>query len=71
MMEIEKVRLEQADAQFIGFFHAKTGFNILNLVESMGLTEEEWIIIKKDYTSIPEKESKEIDEYFDNIGGAR
>lgn len=60
-------KLDLADAQFIGFGHARfRPDDIIGLIESMGLTKTEWIKWKKDYPteSLRESEIREIDEHF-------
>ena len=57
--------LDQAEAQFIGFKHAEKGFNLSELVSSMGLTNREWKNLKKLYSLPLDKEQvKEIDKIF-------
>ena len=40
--ELEDVNIEKAEQQLTGFFHAKRGYNLTSLIESMGMTEKEW-----------------------------
>ena len=57
--------IEMAEQQLLGFFSSKT-MNLREVVNSMGLTIEEWDFIKKDY-SIPyisEDEKHSIDLYL-------
>lgn len=53
--------------QLTGFFHAKRGFNLTSLIESMGMTEKEWKQIRFDASilGLNESEVSEIDEYFE------
>ncbi len=57
--------LQLAEQQFIGFVHAKQGYDAASLVEDMGLKENEWIIIKIGLT-IPESIMNEVDDHFKN-----
>lgn len=58
--------LDLADAQLIGFAHARRGLGVLSMIESMGLTREEWIEWKSKYTTsyLTPSEIQEIDSYF-------
>lgn len=52
-------------AQFTGFAHAKNGYGIIDLVNSMGLTEEEWDEIKNDEIKIlSDADTLDINEHF-------
>ena len=55
-----------AEAQLLGFFHAKNGNGLLSLIESMGLTNAEWKILKKEHTLVylDDDDLKEINDYF-------
>jgi hypothetical protein len=59
-------KLDLADAQFIGFHFGKREPSIIDMVACMGLTEDEWLRWKSDYTSSYLKESEiiEINEYY-------
>lgn len=58
-------RLDLADAQFIGYIHAKAGDGIISLVKGMGLTKKEWEKWKENYLAILSEEAiQDIDEYF-------
>ncbi len=60
-----KLQIESATSQFIGFFHGKKGFDLLELISSMGLEETEWkIIMKKEVNMFSTNEIEEIEEYF-------
>ncbi|MDY0362660.1 MAG: integron integrase [Desulforegulaceae bacterium] len=57
-------QLELAEMQLLGFAHASNGYSIKDLVESMGLAQEEWEQIKNK-TYLNEKDIEEIDYYFE------
>lgn len=59
-------RLDLADAQFIGFHFGKREPGIVSLIESMGLTNAEWIKWKDNYPTsyLTVSEKEEIEEYF-------
>lgn len=60
-------KLDLANAQLLGYYHAKRGYSILSLINSMGLTKGEWEKIKKyelDYMNRIDIE--EIDDYFEH-----
>lgn len=65
MTNEEQRMTELADAQFIGFAYAKSGYEITTLVESMGLEKSEWDSLK-DKTYLSELDKQEVDEYFNN-----
>ena len=62
----DKKSLEMAEQQFTGFNIGKTSGDIEELVSSMGLTFEEWEIIKSGELSclIDELDSEIVDSYF-------
>ena len=62
------IRLDLADAKFIGFKAGKwEAHDITGMVEAMGLTKKEWMKWKKDYPiSLDEEDVKAIDDYFEN-----
>ncbi len=62
MKKTNNSMLDLAEAQFTGFTYGKDN-NILGLVESMGLTKEEWILLKNN-TYISENDKEFIDKYF-------
>ena len=39
-------KLQLAEAQILGFQHGKRGYNLSDLVHSMGLTKSEWEKLK-------------------------
>lgn len=60
-----KQEIEEACQQFVGFLHGKQGFSLLGLVNSMGLKQEEWKVIRKNKEiCFGIDDIKEIDEYF-------
>jgi len=54
---------ERAIQQFIGFRHAAMGFSIESLAQEMGLTAEEWEVIRADCI-FTESDLKTLDKYF-------
>jgi hypothetical protein len=44
---MNKNEIEMAEQQFTGYAHGKAGFSIEALASDMGLTREEWLIIKE------------------------
>jgi len=54
---------ERAIQQFIGFHHASMGLPIESLVQAMGLTAEEWEVIRTDCI-FTENDLKTLDKYF-------
>lgn len=60
--------LEQAEMQFRGFFHAREGYSLEELISSMGLTKEEWEKMKQGIgctlSFLRAEQYKEIDDYF-------
>ena len=61
------VELKKAEAQLLGFKHAERGFDLENLIESMGLKRSEWDVLKKKYqlSYLTEIDKEIIDEYFE------
>jgi hypothetical protein len=58
-------KLDLADAQFLGFKHGKWNYDIVDLVESMGLTKKEWNKWKKNYPNIlDDSDFEAIENYF-------
>jgi hypothetical protein len=64
-MNAMATKLDLADAQFIGYSHGRFE-SLLDMVASMGLTENEWEKWKKDYPTncLRQQEIDEIDYYF-------
>lgn len=58
--------LNYAQQQMVGFFHAKSGYSIVELIRAMGLTKKEWKRMKEIYKLqfISTADKKEIDDYF-------
>jgi len=54
---------ERAIQQFIGFHHASMGFSIESLAQEMGLTAEEWEVIRTDCI-FTENDLKALDKNF-------
>ena len=48
-MPENKQLTSKAEQQFLGFFYAKKGVRLAELVESMGLTVQEWEQMQKEY----------------------
>lgn len=59
-------QLDLADAQFVGFAYARSGYiSIIGMVESMGLTKKEWSQWKRlKLNTLKADEIDEIDEHF-------
>jgi hypothetical protein len=61
-------KLDLADAQIIGFIHARWNRDdLLGLIEGMAMTKKEWIKLKKDYPTLnglKHYEIIKIDDYF-------
>ncbi len=62
VQEFETVKAEQ---QITGFYHAAQGFDIVSLVQAMGLKSEEWHRLKISMPWLGEKFVREIDTYFE------
>ena len=62
-------KIDLAEQQLLGFKHRESGHSLIELVESMGLTEKEWGIIKADYTTsyLTDSDEIEIDDYFKEL----
>ena len=56
--------IELAEQQLTGFHHAAEGYDIVSLVEAMGLRAEEWGQLKDNIPWLAEKYVKQIDEHF-------
>ena len=62
-------RLDMAVQQLLGFYHGKWhGTDILGLIQSMGLTKDEWKILKAEYeiSFLDEDNFKEIENFLIN-----
>lgn len=64
-MDTKQMELIEAEQQLTGFAHAWEGYDIVSLVQGMGLRLEEWDAIKDDAPWLPEKLRREIDAYFE------
>ena len=63
---MSKKQLDLAEAQLLGWHLGRWGANADEICSQMGLTEEEWKILKKDYLLVLDDEEKEeIDKYFE------
>lgn len=60
---IKKSDIELAEQQLIGFTYAKRGHSIVDLAESMGMTAEEWGILRSS-SYLSKQEVNELDAYF-------
>lgn len=61
-----KTNILQAEAQFVGYTHAKKGYSLIDLVMGMGLTYSEWEDLKANYnTGLTEEETESIDKSFE------
>lgn len=58
--------LLQAEAQFTGFIHAKQGYSVKSLAESMGLKKGEWVKLrdKDSLSALSVQDRKELDNHF-------
>lgn len=57
------------EQQLLGFFHERDNCgDVIGLIMAMGMTIEEWQILKKDYNLeyLPKNSFDEIEEYFNN-----
>ena len=50
-----------AQAQLIGFAHAKQGYDLKSLVRSMGLHPDEWVKLKEEDIGLTAAQKKEIE----------
>ena len=57
-------QLELAEAQLVGYAHAKRGYEIESLVGNMGLKKSEWKKIKDNDVGLLPREIGYIDDYF-------
>lgn len=46
----ESRAMRDAVQQLTGFVHARSGYNLIRLVEEMGLTKKEWSVLRQDKT---------------------
>ena len=64
---IEQAReLDKAEAQLLGWKHAKNGGDLFSLVRAMGLTFKEWKTLLSEYnpTFLSPDDKKEVDKFF-------
>lgn len=70
LRKCDNKQLDLADAQFTGFYYGKNSrTDIIELIESMGLEEREWEILKEEYpimNYLDENEFEDIENYFKN-----
>ena len=54
-----------AEQQLLGYFHAKRGYGLIDLIINMGLSKKEWKSINKEVKiDITEQERTEVEEHF-------
>lgn len=63
--EVDK-QLGFAEQQLMGYFHATKGHGLIELIEAMGLTKDEWVKLQDKYglEYIDEEDKKAIDKHF-------
>lgn len=61
----ENLELVKAEQQLTGFHHAYSGFDIISLIEEMGLRSEEWEELKESVPWLHRDLIADIDEYFE------
>lgn len=60
----DDIRLDLANAQFLGYFSGKWG-DLIGMIKAMDLTKKEWEILKNDYElNFDEIEFDEIENYL-------
>ena len=59
-----KKQIEFAEQQLVGFAHARAGYDVEQLAESMGLTKHEWEVLKDRVRLSPHDENY-LDAYFE------
>lgn len=66
--ELEDIEVEKAEQQITGYVHAKRGYSLESLADSMGLTESEWENIKfnSQILGMNADEVEELDEWVSN-----
>ncbi len=69
LRQMEKERLlELAEAQFTGFSAARSDESIESLTSSMGLSEDEWRLIKdRGRTGLSITQKEDVDCYFEEL----
>ena len=63
---MSKQLIDLAEAQLLGFFHHRRGYDLKDLVSSMGLTKSEWIEIQAEYdlAYMEEEDKKDITDFL-------
>lgn len=65
--KVENENIEFAEQQLRGFAHAKAGYSLKSLCESMGLLKDEWGKLKPTAVAyLSESMINEIENYFNN-----
>ena len=60
-----KTMTQFAKQQFVGYFHAKRGYGLIDLIMNMGLSKNEWEQIKSESNlDITDAEMQEVEEHF-------
>jgi len=66
-MTEEAIQKRMAEMQLRGYAHAKRGYSLIELVESMGMTDREWLTIRRrgaGSLGLLQTEIAEITEHF-------
>ncbi|NCU31424.1 MAG: hypothetical protein EOM23_00485 [Candidatus Moranbacteria bacterium] len=60
------MQIEKAEQQLLGFGHCQRGADLISLIETMGLTQKEWLTMKERFNLyyLSEQDKKDIDFYF-------
>ena len=59
---------EFAQQQLLGYFHAKRGYSLLDLISDMELSKQEWVEINKESVlDMNEEERQEIEQKINEI----
>ena len=59
------IETQFAEQQLLGYFHAKRGYDLIDLIVNMELSKKEWIEINKEFSfNITNQEKKEVEEHF-------
>ena len=53
LTKLELQMIDRAEQQLRGFIHAVQGYDLEQLVISMGLTKKEWDVMRKDCNYLP------------------
>lgn len=60
-----KTMTQFAEQQLLGYFHAKRGYGLIDLIINMGLSRSEWNEIKqKSNLDITDAEMQEVENHF-------